>query len=238
MSERRVAIVTGGGTGIGRSVASQLAGAAYQIALVGRREDVLAGAADAINRSAGADLARPFPADISDAESCRTLIGSVAEAFGRVDVLVNNAGYAELLPIRSMTAEQIDRTLAVNLLGPILLVRELWPHFQRQGGGCVVNVSSMSTVDPFPGLGVYGAAKCGLEGLTRAIMSEGGDLKLRAYSVAPGAVETDMLRGMFSDEQLGRDQTLRPEAVADVIVACILGRREDELGRTILLPSP
>ncbi|TVQ56215.1 MAG: SDR family oxidoreductase [Phycisphaerales bacterium] len=239
MSDQRIAMVTGAGTGIGRAVAERLAHESYMVALVGRRRSVLNQAAEAITAATGnPDAARAFPTDVADPDSCVALVRSVRKAYGRVDVLINNAGVAELWPLDSISVDQIRTTLEVNLMGPILLVRELWPVFAEQGKGCVVNVSSMSTVDPFPGLGVYGAAKSGLEGLTRAVMAERGKIDLRAFSVAPGAVETEMLRSMFSADDLGRERTLSPDEVAGVIVDCVLGRREEDLGRTILLPSP
>ena len=95
----------------------------------------------------------------------------------------------------------------------------------------------MATVDPFPGLGVYAASKAALASLTRSLHNEGASHGIRAFSVAPGAVETKMLRQLFSTDQLPTDQTLEPAAVAEVVVGCIRGEREDDRGQTILLPS-
>jgi 3-oxoacyl-[acyl-carrier protein] reductase len=109
----------------------------------------------------------------------------------------------------------------------------------RKGGTIarIVNVSSVSAIDPFPGLSIYGATKGAINALTRGCANEGRDVGIRAFAVAPGAVETAMLRAIASEEQLPRTATLTPEQVAGVIVACAVGERDEENGGVIVVPS-
>jgi NAD(P)-dependent dehydrogenase (short-subunit alcohol dehydrogenase family) len=230
-----VAIVTGAGSGIGEAVARQLAEAGYGLALVGRRREKLQAAADALGGSTetlvlSEDLARP--------QAAVRIAEATLAKWGRVDVLVNNAGAAPLATIDDTTEDLLNEAFAINAYAPIRLVAWLWPVFRRQEGGCVVNVSSISVADPFPGFAVYAASKGAVEALTRSVVNEGRALGIRAFSVAPGAVETPMLRANFSARQIPPDRTLDPVDVARVVLDCIQGRREADLGRTISIPSP
>jgi len=233
-----VTIVTGAGSGIGRAVARRLAGAGHAIVLVGRRPQPLEETAAALGSEPAAPEPLVLPADVTEEDGPAIIVERTLDRLGHVDALVNNAGLAPLTPLAEISDEQVRSILAVNFLGPLRLIRRLWPVMTGRGGGTIVNVSSMSVLDPFPGLGVYGAAKAALDGLTRAVVSEGGDAGLLAWSVAPGAVETDMLRGLFTAEDLPTDRTLDPDAVAAVIADCVLGRRSEPPGALIELPSP
>lgn len=232
-------VITGAGSGIGRATALMLAMEGHHLALVGRTGSKLEETEKLIQAKLH-DGARTVivPADVGDPHAPAVIVDHALRAFGRVDALVNNAGVGPYKPIAETDEDDLHHTFEVDLFGPIRLVARLWNVFLEQGGGCVVNVSSMATVDPFPGLSVYAAAKAGLESLTRSIHNEGSQQGIAAYSVAPGAVETDMLRGIFSTEVIAESQTLEPEDVARVVVDCVLGRREAEKGRTILVPSP
>ena len=96
----------------------------------------------------------------------------------------------------------------------------------------------MATIDPFPGLFVYAASKAALESFTRSIRNEAGPSRIRAFSIAPGAVETPLRRATFDEATIPRARTLEPEVIARVIVDCILGRREEDAGRVLAVPSP
>jgi short-subunit dehydrogenase len=226
-----VAIVTGAGSGIGAATARLLAEAGSALALVGRTADKLAATAKNV-----AD-ALPIAVDLSEPGAPGIVVDRTLQRWGRVDVLVNNAGTGALVPIDRTTDDVLLDAFRINAFAPIRLVALLWPTFLRQGSGCVVNVSSMATSDPFPGFTAYAAAKSALESLTRSIMNEGGEHGMRAYNVAPGAVETPLLRANFDTQQLPPERTLDPADVARVIVACIERRRDSDLGQTILLPS-
>jgi NAD(P)-dependent dehydrogenase (short-subunit alcohol dehydrogenase family) len=120
-----------------------------------------------------------------------------------------------------------------NLSSVVYLCRRLWPLWRKQGGGVAVNVSSFSGRDPFAGLGAYGAAKAGVNLLGIALAREGAEIGVRVHTVAPAATETAMLRSLFSAQNLPESKTLRPEAVARVIVQCICGDLDCTSGEVI-----
>jgi NAD(P)-dependent dehydrogenase (short-subunit alcohol dehydrogenase family) len=115
------------------------------------------------------------------------------------------------------------------------MITRAWPHFCTRNTGCIVNVSSLATTDPFPGFFAYAASKSALESLTRSAHGEGKRHGIRAFSVAPGAVETPLLRQNFSEKVLPHAATLDPEAVASLIVDCIEGRRDEDRGKSIAI---
>jgi NAD(P)-dependent dehydrogenase (short-subunit alcohol dehydrogenase family) len=234
-----VAIVTGAGSGIGRATCLMLAQAGYRLALAGRNESTLSETDGLIAESV---LNQPatliVPADISDAEQARSVVDMTLEQWGRLDALVNNAGHVDVCALADIDEDHVYATFAVNVFGPMHMVARAWPSFVRQRFGCVVNVSSMSAEDPFPGLAAYSAAKSAIEGLTRSIMAEGGSHGIRAFSVVPGAVETGMLRKVVSEDELPGDRALAPEEVARIVTECVTGRRDNQIGQRIRMPSP
>jgi NAD(P)-dependent dehydrogenase (short-subunit alcohol dehydrogenase family) len=239
VSSRPVAIVTGAGSGIGRAIVQRLAGEDYRIALVGRRKDRLAETAASIRDVAvRAPALLEVPGDVGDPEQVRELVKQTVERFSRVDVLVNNAAVCESHPVGATDEALLERTFASNFFGPALLVARLWPLFLRQHGGCVINVSSVATVDPLPGLGVYAATKAALESLTRSVAGEGQAHGVRAFSLVLGAVETEMLRSVLSAEQFPPDRTLDPSDVAEIVLECAAGKHDARSGQTIEIPNP
>ncbi len=229
MGVASVAIITGAGSGIGREIALLLAEAGWALTLVGRRAQELA-------VTAGGGRGAPtlvVAGDLAVAETVDRVVEATLDRWGRADLLVNNAAAIRLAPIAATTPQLLQEIFAVNAFAPSLLTARLWPVFVRQGGGCVVNVSSMSSVDPFPGLSIYGAAKSALESLTRSIVNEGRAHGIRAFSVVPGCVETPMLRGLWSKEEIPPSQAIPPRRVAQVVVDCALGRRDRVIGRAI-----
>jgi len=231
-----VAVVTGAGGGVGRAICANLAGRGMRLIAVGRTRVTLESAL----RDAGLDDARSAVCicDLGDPEDKRDPIAMAMERFGRIDILINNAGLADSTPFDQTDEACFMRHLGVNLMGPFRLIGRVWEPFVDQGGGRVVNVSSMATVDPFPGLGAYAAAKCALDSLTRTIRNEGAVIGIEAWSVAPGAIETDMLRGIVDEQSLPTEMTLSPKDVAAVVSACAAGERPEDMGTTIFLPSP
>lgn len=229
----KVAVVTGAGSGIGRAAALLLAQRGYTLILAGRTIGALDDVAGEIRAAGGA--AHAAMCDMADPAQARALIDGAAERFGRVDLLVNNAGFASLVPIDRTDDALLAKAFAVNTIGPGAAISAAWRHFKAQKSGCVVNVSTLGTEDPFPGFFAYAAAKAALDSFTRSCAKEGRAIGVRAFSVAPGAVETGMLRSMFNEKMIPRGVPLTPEAVAGVIAACTSGERNADNGKVIYL---
>lgn len=233
--EGRVAVVTGGGSGIGRCTAHELAALGARVVLVGRNPDKLHTVAGEIAQDAG--VAEGRVCDIRDEAAVSALVAEVLAAHGRIDALVNNAGAAPLAGIAQTTPAMLEETFAVNALGPANLIAAAWPIMAAAKSGCIVNVSTMGTQDPFPGFFAYAAAKASVNLMARSCAKEGRAVGIRAFSIAPGAVETPMLRANFNEARVPRSAALTPEAVATLIVDCIAGKHDARNGDTIFISA-
>ena len=188
MTSDRVALVTGAARGIGRTVALNLAERGYKVAA----NDLQAPDATLEElRSAGAQ-ALSVPGDVSDEGAVRAMVEKVTEEFGRVDVLVNNAGISKIVPAEETTLADWNRTLAVNLTGPFLLCREFGKVMLEARFGSIVNVSSVAGLLGVGDRAAYNASKHGLIGLTRTLAAEWGGRGVRVNAVCPGWVKTEM----------------------------------------------
>ncbi|MAE62901.1 MAG: hypothetical protein CMJ18_01405 [Phycisphaeraceae bacterium] len=230
-----VALITGAGSGIGRAAALRLGASNYRVALVGRTASKLEQTASEVDASAET---ASFTCDIGDLEQCGPLVTQVRERFGRIDALLNVAGAAPLLPIAEITPELIRSAVDTNLSGVMMLTAAAWPVMKAQGEGIIVNVSSLASIDPFPGFAMYAASKCGLNMFTRCTADEGAAHGIQAVGIAPGAVETPMLRSIFDASKIPPSKTLSPDDVAAVICDCVTGAGSFEAGETIQFPSP
>lgn len=223
-SPTRVAIVTGGGRGIGLASAAALAAKGFAVALADLPGDELEEAAERIRSLGGEALA--LPGDVADfarvAESARTCL----DRFGRADVLVNNAGISQPKSLLEITEAEWDRTVAVNLKGCFNWCRAVAPAMVEAGSGRIVNISSISATTGGARTAVskfaYCAAKAGILGMTRALAKELGP-QVSVSAICPGSIETRLTRGHFAPQRaaivdaipLGRIGT--PEDVAVVV---------------------
>jgi NAD(P)-dependent dehydrogenase (short-subunit alcohol dehydrogenase family) len=183
------------------------------------------------------------PVDLADADAAGAMVDRAIAKWGRLDAVINNAGWSAAATIPQSDAAFISRVFGVNAVAPAVIISRAWPALERQAraggrGGVIVNVSSMATVDPFEMLYAYAAAKASVNLMARSVAKAGSKLGIRGFAVAPGAVETDLLRSMFPVTSLPASKALAPGAVADVILACVRGERDAENGGTILVPSP
>lgn len=232
-----VAIVTGGGSGIGRAVCLKLAQAGYDLVIMGRSAETLEETASMLPAGVRSIVSR---GDVADAGDVRRCIDSAMAEFGRIDAVVNNAGYAPLKPIDQSDPKLLHRTFAVNAYGPACMIHAAWPHLaarKSDGGGCIVNISTMGTKDPFPGFFAYAAAKAAVNLMARSCANEGRGLGIRAFAVAPGAVETEMLRSNFPESKVPASAALPPERVADLVVECIRGEHNGRNGQTLFISA-
>jgi len=215
-------VITGASSGIGEAIALLLGEHGFRLVLTARRQDLLDAVAARIGRPADV---RVVAGDLRDEALARRVVEAALEAWGGLDVLVNNAGTARQVPIAEVTPALLQDEMATNCLGHAALIVRAWPVFVRQHGGVIVNVSSMAAVDPLPGFLSYGATKAALESLARSAATEGREHGIRAYNVMPGTVSTPLSRALFGDATPQR--ALEPRAVASVVLACIEGQRDD-----------
>lgn len=234
MPEAPVAIVTGASSGIGRATALRLADRGYRLALAARKREPLDKVAEEA-RAAGAPEVEAVVTDVGDASQVEALIDHAHRQFGRIDALINNAGYASLVPIGKMSREVIADSFAINAIGPAVAINRVFPIMQAQRRGRIVNVSTLGTRDPFNGFMVYAGAKAAVNLFVQSICREGARQNILGFAVAPGAVETPMLRSLFDEKKIPRSAALDPDEVAEIVVGCAVGERDHQAGETIFL---
>ena len=197
----KVAIVTGGGSGVGFAVARAFASANAHVAIAGRTKATLAHAAAAIDEASGGSVLT-VEADVAVEADCERIVAATVERFGALDILVNNAAHFALVPLIEADAAQAARFLSVNLAGPLHCARAFARWLLERGrSGTIVNVSSISGVRPAAGCGLYSASKAALDSLTRSMALEWAPRGLRVNAVAPGHVATE---GVIEDFRAGR----------------------------------
>jgi NAD(P)-dependent dehydrogenase (short-subunit alcohol dehydrogenase family) len=222
-----VSIVTGAGRGIGREVVVQLVQCGYDVVAASRT----VGELNATSRLAGGCMC--VATDVADSGQVNRLVAGALERFGRVDAAVHCAGVAPFLRVEEMTDAQWHQIIDTNLSGAFYLVRAVWPLMKRQGGGVIVNMSSISSRDPFEAFGAYAAAKAGVNMLGWVAAREGEKAGIRVHTVAPGAVETGMFRALLSEQQWPKEKCLDPADVAKMIVMCVTGELKHTTGEVI-----
>ena len=173
----KVALVTGGRSGIGKAIAKALQQAGVQVFTAQRQPDP-------DNDHVETDLA--------DSDAVARLVPEIVERAGRLDILVNNAGVMQESAVPDMELADWNRTLAINLTAPFLLIGAAVPPMRQQGGGSIVNIGSIEGLGSNPGHAAYCAAKAGLHGLTRAVAVDHGRDGIRCNVVAPGWIDTDL----------------------------------------------
>lgn len=214
---RRV-VVTGASSGIGRALAVRLAGEGARLALVARRREALDQAAEAVTAAGGEALV--VECDVGDREAVFTAAGQVAEAWGGVDLLVNNAGYGHHRPFLRWDLDDMERMLRVNYLGSLYWTKAVLPGMVERGEGWVVFVASVAGHLASPDESAYAASKFATVGLAEALSIEVEDAGVHVLTVCPGVIDTPF----FDDEALARmpkaalRQMVQPEGLADAVV--------------------
>ncbi len=223
MIERgRVAIVTGGGRGLGRAIASRLAAEGANLAISYRSNDSAAAQTAEMVRETGAEC-ELFKGDVSSPGEVEALFKGVADAFGRVDILVNNAGITRDNLMMRMKEEEFDEVLRTNLKGTYLCTRAALRPMVRARWGRIVNVSSVVGLVGNAGQANYAASKAGIIGFTKSVAREVAQRGITVNAVAPGYVETELTGSLpekVKDQILGQVPVGRfgePEEVAEVV---------------------
>ena len=194
----RVAFVTGAGAGIGRAVAEKLASNGESVVvndLDGKAADQVV---EGILESAGRAVAAP--GDVSDADAVQEAVAKAQEEFGSPEILVNNAGFLQLVPFVNLSVEDFDRMIAVHLRGTFLCSRAILPNMLEAGRGVVINIASKLGQIGAPELSHYSAANAGIIGLTKALAREVSSQGVRVNAVAPGPVNTELVLKELPEE--------------------------------------
>ena len=193
----RTAVVTGGSRGIGRAICTALAAEGMNVCINYAGNEAAAQETKAMCEKACANAhILTFQADVSTEEGCHELIGGALNAFGRIDVLVNNAGITQDNLLARMDAQQFDRVIALNLRGAFLCCQAVTRTMMKQRYGRIINISSIVGLHGNAGQANYAASKAGLIGLTKSIAKELATRNITANAIAPGFIETDMSAAM------------------------------------------
>jgi NAD(P)-dependent dehydrogenase (short-subunit alcohol dehydrogenase family) len=227
----RVALVTGGGSGLGAVTAQVLAAAGMHVA-IGDLAEGRAATAAAIDQDGGSAL--PLHLDVTDASSAGDAIDAVVERFGRLDVLINNAGVDKTAAFEDLSLEDWDRILAVNLRGPVVMTRAALPALRASGHGHIVNIASTAAKRAWENASAYHATKWGLLGLSHALHTEGRRVGVKVTAVVAGGMRTPFLLERFPelDPELLQD----PRNVAETIRFVLEQPAETVIPEVTVLP--
>lgn len=218
---KKVAIVTGGGSGIGLAIAQRLTASDYQVVIFGRDEAKLREAV----RNCRAAMSY-LVCDVANAKSVPIAVQQVIDQFGRIDVLVNNAGINRKKPLVEVTDEDFMEVVQTNLVGVFTISREVSKQMIKQQSGSIIQISSMAAIYGVPKIIAYSASKAAVEGMTRAMASELSAFGVRVNCIAPGFIVTEMTdKALNSDPErkakaLGRTPMARmgqPMEIADAV---------------------
>lgn len=228
----KVAIVTGGGTGIGRGIALSLSREGTRVVICGRRADRLENTVKTIREAAGQALA--VQADISKEEDVLRVVQSALTTYNRIDFLINNAGIYTGAPIHETTAENWDQAMEINLRGPFLLTRHVLPVMRAQRSGHILNISSESGLEYYLGDAAYGSSKHALNAFAEYTQRENQDYNIRVNTICPGMVVTEMTENSAG---LDHSKCLYPEDIADLVIWLLTRRANIKIGTPILIQT-
>jgi NAD(P)-dependent dehydrogenase (short-subunit alcohol dehydrogenase family) len=214
----RVAIVTGGTRGIGRSIAEGFVAARARVVVASRKADACQETEQAL-RGMGGD-AIGVPTHLGELDSLRALVARTVDEFGRLDIVVNNAATPLREDLGHFTPEAYAKSMDVNLRGPVFLVQEALPHLRDSPSAAVINVLSAGAFLHAPFLATYAATKAALMSFTRSMAAEFAPLGVRVNALAPGSVDTDMMRKNTQEaqEQMARSSLQGRAADPDEMV--------------------
>ena len=228
----KVALITGGGTGIGRAIALAYAREGASVAVAGRRLEKLRQVINEVHKQDGAGLA--MECDVSRARDVERAVKGTVERFGRVNVLVNNAGTLHVSTVEGISEEEWDRVMTVNVKGPFLMSRAVLPEFRKCGGGVIVNLGSVLGLVAVKDRAAYCASKGGVTMLTKAMALDHAHENIRVNCICPSIVETELVKGVFDQSEQG--QALRKARVATIPLGRI-GQPVDVAEMAVFLAS-
>ncbi|MBN2040799.1 MAG: SDR family oxidoreductase [Spirochaetes bacterium] len=199
MLKGKMAIITGGGTGIGAATTRRFIAEGAKVCIAGRRENVL----QELVKSLPSDTGVMCKGDVSEPRDIERIIRTALDFGGRIDILVNNAGMGTGGSVTDADLDEWRKTLEVNLIGPFLLMRGAIPHMKKNGGGSIVNISSLASLRGIGGLSAYCTSKAGLNMMTQQAAIDFGEDKIRCNAICPGFVFSEMVEKGYG--QMAKD---------------------------------
>jgi NAD(P)-dependent dehydrogenase (short-subunit alcohol dehydrogenase family) len=228
----KVAIVTGGGSGIGQGIALALARAGVSVVICGRRKEALEKTVRMIEEAGG--RVTVVQGDISQTPDVQRVVKVALDTFGHIDILINNAGISGGDEIHKMTDADWDQVMSVNLRGAFLMAREVLGIFREQKSGHIINISSESGLEYYLGDGSYGLSKHALNDMGKYIQRENQELNIRVNTICPGMVVTEMTE---HSSGLDHEKCLYPEDIADLTIWLLTRRPNVKIGTPILIQT-
>jgi NAD(P)-dependent dehydrogenase (short-subunit alcohol dehydrogenase family) len=228
----KVALITGGGTGIGRAIALAFGREGASVTVAGRRLEKLREVIGEVQKAGGAGLA--MECDVTRSADVGRAVKGTVERFGRLNVLVNNAGTLHVSTVEGISEEEWDRMMTVNVKGPFLMSRAVLPEFRKCGGGAIVNIGSVLGLVAVKDRAAYCASKGGVTMMTKAMALDHAHEKIRVNCICPSVVDTDLVKGVFNETEEGQAKL---RARLATIPLGRLGRPEDVAEMAVFLAS-
>lgn len=230
--EGKVAIITGGGSGIGQGSALALAREGVRVVVCGRRKDALERTVESIWQAGGGAMA--VPGDISQEDDAQRVVAAALESYGQVDILMNNAAVSDGAMIYELETDTWDKILATNLRGVFLMTRSVLPHMRLRRSGHIINISSESGIEYYPGDAAYGTSKHALNAFGEYTQRENQDFNIRVNTICPGMVVTEMSQ---AEPGLVHERCLFPEDIADLVLFLLTRRQNIKIGTPVLIQT-
>lgn len=228
----RVALITGGGSGIGRAIALALAREGAKVAVSGRRMEKLQSVVGEIEKQGGDGLA--VVCDVTKSADAERAVLETIRKFGRLNVLVNNAGALHISTVEGISEERWDRLMTVNLKGPFLMSRAVLPAFRKAGGGAIINIGSVLGLVGLKDRAAYCASKGGVTLLTKAMALDHAQENIRVNCICPSIVETELVKDLFDSNEQG--EALRKARISTIPLGR-MGRPADVAEMAVFLAS-
>jgi 3-hydroxybutyrate dehydrogenase len=233
----KVALITGSGRGIGRAIARLFANEGASVFLTARTDSELESTASEINSATGREAAAHITADLARADDCARVFAEARNRFGRVDVLVNNAGhYGPVVPVEEYPLDDFENVINVHLRAAFLLTKAALPEMYERGAGVILNISSLSAKSAFGWGSAYAAAKAGLLGLTRVTAAEAARKGVRVNALCPGPVTETVMSQELGATLAKRLNVSAEDQLAGFLNSILQGRGQtaDEIARAAL----
>ncbi len=227
----KTVIITGGSEGVGAAAARLFAEAGANLLLVARGKKNLEVIAEELRELTQVEI---FAMDVSDADACADLFKKANFDFGRVDILINNAGFHQRGPVETVDVADLGKMIDVNLRAPIMLTRIALPYLREAGGGAIINVGSLAGRTPVPNSATYAASKAGLRSFTYSLAHEFNDNKIKIAIVSPGPIDTGFIMANIdntSDLTFSQPMSTAEEVAQVILDLCGNKQRESSMPR-------